>query len=536
MSEEELKNVDMRHDEKLPRVVSEFTAAEHALHELDQGLMTNQQVRDEAFPIFSRGGFRCVLACAAGYFATCLYGYDAGVLSGINVMPQYHKYFSASSLGGATGLVFALYYAGSFVSAVTGPFLADRYGRRCPLVVGAIFALIGAIIQVTSRHIEQFRAARFILGYGSSLAFSQGPVYAIELAYPLWRGKLGGLLMIGVLGCNTFSLWMDFACSYAPTSFAWRFPLGFQVVPPTLLLLACYWAPESPRWLVANNRPEEALEVLVRYHGNGNPHSKLVALEFAEIQQAVSTTGADKRWWDFKPLFNSRASLVRTFCVVNYAVLVQWSGNSLGIYYLPVLIGQSGVTNFHTQLLVTACISLGALFLALLGTSLLDRVGRKNFLLFALLSMPICLGILAGIQSPVRKTHSETHAGIAIIILFRWCYALGMTPGEQVYGVEMLPHAVRAKGWAFASLCATAGLFASTYASPVALKNLGYRYYYVFIGLDLMWFLVVLFVYPETAGRTVEEMETIFQAKNPVKASRLATREAKAAAAGRYAA
>ena len=73
--------------------------------------------------------------------------------------------------------------------------------------------------------VEQFRAARFILGFGSNLCFAYGPLYTVEMAHPFWRGRLGGLLMIGVLGGNTFSLWMDFACSWATGQFAWRFPV-----------------------------------------------------------------------------------------------------------------------------------------------------------------------------------------------------------------------------------------------------------------------------------------------------------------------
>jgi MFS family permease len=146
-------------------------------------------------------------------------------MSGVNVMVQYQSYFGVASLGGATGLIFSLFYAGAFAAIVTGPFLADKWGRKMPIKVGSIVALAGAIIQASSQSIEQFRAARFILGYGSSLCFAYGPLYTIEMAHPFWRGRLGGLLMIGVLGGNTFSLWMDFACAWGTGEFAWRFPV-----------------------------------------------------------------------------------------------------------------------------------------------------------------------------------------------------------------------------------------------------------------------------------------------------------------------
>jgi MFS family permease len=140
-------------------------------------------------------------------------------------MTQYQSYFGTKALGGATGLVFSLYYAGAMVSALFGPFLSDTYGRKMPIIVGSVIALIGAIIQASSFSIEQFRAARFIVGLGSSLCFGFGPLLTVEMAHPFWRGRLGGLLMLGVLGGNTFSNWMDFAGSWAKSDFAWRFPV-----------------------------------------------------------------------------------------------------------------------------------------------------------------------------------------------------------------------------------------------------------------------------------------------------------------------
>src|SRR6202044_1830452 len=106
-----------------------------------------------------------------------------------------------------------------------------------------------------------------------------------------------------------------------------------------------------------------------------------------------STTGTDQKWWDFREIFAGKAALYRIFCVVNLGVLYQWSGNSLGIYYLPVMLGQAGIKNVHISLLITCITSTVALVLALLGSWLLDKWGRKTSLLFALGGMATTLSV-----------------------------------------------------------------------------------------------------------------------------------------------
>jgi len=244
------------------------------------------------------------------------------------------------------------------------------------------------------------------------------------------------------------------------------------------------------------------LAILVKYHGFGNPDSVVVKLEYAEYCQTISTHGADQRWWDVLPVFQGKGAIYRILCVINLGLIYQWSGNSLGIYYLPVMLTQAGIKNFHITLLVTAIAGSVALCMALCGAWLLDKWGRKTSLLIALGGMATTLSIVTGLQSPGagHLNTSETYASVAFIMLFRFVYALGMTPIESLYHLEMLPQNIRAKAQGINSLINTGALFASTYASPVALQNLTWKYYFVFIGLDIMWFIVIFVFYPETKG------------------------------------
>jgi len=136
--------------------------AEEAIHGVQLSLLSDPALKAEMPSFFSKECRKLLGACAAGYFATTLYGYDAGifrlqerfsplgVMSGINVMTTYQHYFGVAAIGGATGLIFSLFYAGAFVAIAMGFFIADRYGRKMPIIVGAIVSLCGAIISATS--------------------------------------------------------------------------------------------------------------------------------------------------------------------------------------------------------------------------------------------------------------------------------------------------------------------------------------------------------------------------------------------------
>ena len=105
---------------------------------------------------------------------------------------------------------------------------------------------------------------------------------------------------------------------------------------------------------MANDRHEEALKIMTKYHGEGDRQSPIVQLEFREMQEEISMTGADKRWWDFRELFNSREVRYRTMLTVAIAIFGQWLGNGAVSYYYPQMLAGAGIENNHLQLLLVS--------------------------------------------------------------------------------------------------------------------------------------------------------------------------------------
>lgn len=272
----------------------------------------------------------------------------------------------------------------------------------------------------------------------------------------------------------------------------WRVPLWIQLLFSGLVLIFCPFLPESPRWLYVNNKPDKAKEVLTRYHGEGNPESEWVKLQLAEYDQFLEMEGADKRWWDYRVLFKDKVSCYRTLCACSIAVFGQWAGNGgchafklhagnayyagnfptqkamltlpvIGIlsYFMPAVLDSVGVTDSVRKLDIILGNSCQQFFFALIGASLVDRVGRRPLLLFANIGCCITWMCITIGSAENAKNSSESPAGratLAFIFIFGAVFSIGFTPLQALVPVEVLSFEMRGKGMAFQNLVMNAGM------------------------------------------------------------------------------
>lgn len=111
-------------------------------------------------------------------------------------------------------------------------------------------------------------------------------------------------------------------------SWAWRVPTIIQAGMPALVMCLIMFFPETPRWLIAHDRSEEALAILAKYHGDGDPNSPLPQLQYREIVEENKLTRDENPWWDFRELFNTRQARYRLAMVIGMSFFGQWSGNN----------------------------------------------------------------------------------------------------------------------------------------------------------------------------------------------------------------
>jgi MFS family permease len=140
------------------------------------------------------------------------------------------------------------------------------------------------------------------------------------------------------------------------SDWSWRIPVIIQAVPSVIVAVLVWTIPESPRYLWGNRKEEQARAVLTKYHGNGDPNSAVVQLECKEIKESIDLDAdlLGKRWWDYRPLFSTRAARYRMWLVMLVTVFSQFIGGAVISYYLVAILQDVGITGSSQQLLLNA--------------------------------------------------------------------------------------------------------------------------------------------------------------------------------------
>lgn len=342
-----------------------------------------------------RKSFLKLYACIfVGYLCSATNGFDANTFGGLTAMPSFLDYFGVTPTN--EGLVAALYVIGNIAGSFFAGPCADKYGRRIGMAIGSTICIVGAVLQAAGTSLGMLMAGRFILGVGAVIVQTAGPSYVVEMAYPKYRGQLtGGFQACFFLG-TIVSTWLEYGLSFLNTNatFIWRVPMAVQGVPSVIVLATVWLIPETPRWHVGNDQVDKAREILVKYHGDGDPDSVVAALELEEMLEVISLEGSNKRWWDFRELFNDRAARYRTFLVT----CIAWFGQ-LDLpptsYYFPLMAKTAGITSSRTQLLLNALQTPIMMCAALCGLYFIGRFDRRPLLMFSSAGMSACVAIVS---------------------------------------------------------------------------------------------------------------------------------------------
>lgn len=183
------------------------------------------------------------------------------------------------------------------------------------------------------------------------------------------------------------------------------------------------------------------------------------------------------------------------------------------------MIKSAGITDTNTQLLINAINPIFSMIGAIYGATLLDKLGRRTMMLGGLAGALVFYIMLTAFTAQTSNNPNLAYGTIVSIYLFGICFAWGFTPLQTLYAVECLENRTRAKGSALNFLFLNVAMVINTYGISVGMEAISWRLYLVYIGWIMVEMVVIYFFFVETAGKTLEELSEIFEAKNPRKAS-----------------
>ncbi|KAL4915024.1 general substrate transporter [Aspergillus aurantiobrunneus] len=459
---------------------------------------------------------------AFGTIGGALFGFDVSSMSAFLATQQYLDYFNAPD-SNLQGGITASMSAGSFAGAIAAGFVADHLGRRMSLIIASIIWIIGAVIQCSAQNVAHLVAGRVISGLSVGVTSSQVCVYLAELAPARIRGRIVGIQQWAIEWGILIMYLISWGCGKGlegPSAF--RVAWGVQAIPGLILLLALPFFPESPRWLAGRERWDEALDILAALHGKGNRNDPVVQVEFEEVQEAARLAHESKDI-SFLALFGP-GIWKRTLCGVSVQVWQQLLGGNVAMYYVVWIFqmaGMSGDTSLYSSIIQYV------IFLVTTGVILpyIDRIGRRLLLIsgaVACMALHYCIaGVMAVHGNPVDEINGNASlrweisgppgkAVIACSYIFVGVYGLTWAPAAWIYASEVFPLKYRAKGVGLSAAGNWIFNFALAYFVAPAFTNIQWKTYIIFGVFCTVMTFHVFFLYPETAQRSLEEIDLMF--------------------------
>jgi len=458
-------------------------------------------------------------------------GFDGSMMNGLQAVKKWQDYFKPTD--DELGLLNAIMSAGSICAVPISPFLADWRGRRLAILIGLVIMFVGVALQSAATNLGMFIGARFLIGFGISLAHGAAPLLVTELAHMQHRARITSLYNTTWYLGSIIAAWTTYGTFAIKSNLSWRIPSILQAAPASIMLLFLFWVPESPRWLISRDRHEEALKILGHYHAEGNVDDELVQYEFQEIKETIALELTLKKR-GISELWATKGNRHRMLICICAGLFSQWSGNSLVSYYISKILDDIGITDEKTKLIINGVLMIWNMIVAGGMSFGVDRFGRRP--LFLASTGGMCLMFIPWtIASKYASENGSKGAGnavVAFIFLYYTCYNLAWSGLLVGYTVEILPFEIRAKGMAVMFMFVNLALFFNNYVNPIALGKISWKYYIVYCVWLAVELAVVYFFFVETRYTPLEEIAKYFDGDEARVGGEAATTLAKEKLAG----
>lgn len=440
------------------------------------------------------------LTLSAG-LAGLLYGYDTVSISG--AIEFLHARYGLSTL--MEGLVISSIMLGAVIGAATAGFLSDRFGRKRILIIGGAFFLVAAVWSALAIGPIALIVARVAGGYGIGLTAALAVTYITESAPASIRGLLAfSYQLLAVCGIFLTNVINYIIASHGSNDWdiaiGWRWMLGLGAIPAAAFLLAMRRAPESPRFLIQVGRTDEGFAVLEHILG-----TERARLRTDDIQASVKLETEMSH--EFHDLF--RPGLRRALVIgIFLAVFNQFIGMNAISYYGPVMFSDLGFAG-DTQFLAAASVGGVELVATVVGMYLIDTFGRKRL-------MEIGTGMMCVFALCISGSYFMGNSLLTLIFVmaFTISFAFSMGPIPWIVIPELFPTYLRGRATGLCVMCLLFANWIIAQFTPMMIDGLGGGISFaIFAVLDLICLFGIVALVPETMGRTLEEIEHLWQPK-----------------------
>ncbi|KAH8825808.1 general substrate transporter [Flagelloscypha sp. PMI_526] len=442
-------------------------------------------------------------------------GYDASMVNGLQLVPTWQSYFNHPRTA-ILGLISSMYSLGAICSLPFVPFVTDRFGRKRGILIGSILMIIGAILQTASQNFAMFLVSRWILGTGIPMSIVGASSLIGELSHPRERERLGSLFNASYFPGSIVAAGVTFGTFSMKTSWGWRIPSLLQILPSLMQIASVWFLPESPRWLISKGREDEARAVLIKYHAEGDENDplrgELVKVEMVMIKETLELELQNKkRSW--KELI-ATAGMRRRLIIASFlGLFTQWSGNGLTSYFLGAILENVGVTSAKTKNQINVANTAWGMINAMFFAFAVHKLKRRTGYLTGTISLLVVFTAwtAASARYAETKSHASSIAVIFLIFLYSPCYNICYNALTYTFLVELFPFAVRARGIAIFQWWGRGATFFNQFVNPIGIGNAGWKYYISYVVFLAFEVVFVYFMFPETSGRTLEELAFLFE-------------------------
>ncbi|KAF2221228.1 general substrate transporter [Elsinoe ampelina] len=444
-----------------------------------------------------------------------IYGVDSGIIATTLGHDTFKVYMFGPARANAslTGAIVSVYNAGQAIGGLTTGYLADAFSRRWTIFLSGVLAILGAALQAGAANVEMMIVGRLIAGIGCGIILSGVPVYLAEITPPKQRGFVVGLQGVAISLGFMIANWLGYAGAFATGDAQWRIPLAMQIPGPIALVIGCFFIPYSPRWLTQKERYEEAQKVLERLHGKGN--DDLVRQEMIQIRSQIMFENTQEKpgWAAAMVRLFSRRYLRRTMTATFIITMGQLSGSSVIQNYQNIFYATVGFVG-RTSLLISGIYGFMGVFGEIIYSFFVaDKWPRTTTLWSGSLVLSVLIAICMGLSAQFGTRGSNpdgARAAIAFIFIYSASYAIFFNSMIYVVPSELFPYSLRAKGLSFAVFVKAIAAIVLSQITPVAIQEVGWRYYSLFIATNAFAAVIYFFFLPETGHKSLEEIAELF--------------------------